>query len=687
MNKGLRNISIIILLLFAISFVGCKKEVKALDNRVSFIDNHSFLLTADKGQNNTVYVNRTTIGDWELFLKEDIDDDFFLIQSSDSTYLGMNENGFLTAGFNKSAFNTQFKSIYSDSSKFFRLQLSHKYVEIDSDSKKCILIDEVENASMFSLQSAPVIQATNFTVSQYVPLIIGLFFALMSLIYFHYFRKNKMALLFLILGGFFLRLFVALLDPHLVLWDEQYHAMVAKNMMSNPFSPMLYPNAELPFNEMSWVGGHIWLHKQPLFLWQIALSMKVFGANLFALRLPSVIMSTIVIFFTYRIGRIIANDRAAYFAAILYAFSNFAIELSAGAIHTDHNDVAFLFYLSASIWAWFEYEKATSNKRKYTFLVLIGVFSGGAILVKWLTGLLVYSGWGITILAIKNRRINWVNYRNLAISLLVTLVVFLPWQIYILNAFPEVSSHEFSLNSEHFFSVIEGHGGGFFWHIDLFDTLYRIPFFTLILSLVILVYTIKNNTYKIATVSIIFIIYLFFSLAATKMIAFTFCISFLVFIAIGVALDKVFSITDVSFRINPAISKAINKHASFLLIVITLIYFLNIDGFREKHTVWKQDSHSYLYKKNVTTPKIKNLTIDNPGLENYVIFNCDDYDEIPIMFFNDIEGVYNYFPNESLIKELQTKGYEIAVFNSEDLPDYLKDDSSIRLIKPYWILK
>src|SRR5436190_21960327 len=65
--------------------------------------------------------------------------------------------------------------------------------------------------------------------------------------------------LILISGGLCLRIFAALLDPYLNLWDEQFHALVAKNMILHPFKPTLNENPAFEIS-FSWVNGHVWLH-------------------------------------------------------------------------------------------------------------------------------------------------------------------------------------------------------------------------------------------------------------------------------------------------------------------------------------------------------------------------------------------------------------------------------------------
>ena len=63
--------------------------------------------------------------------------------------------------------------------------------------------------------------------------------------------KHVLAISIVILLGLALRLLVGS-DLYLHSWDERYHALVAKNMMDNPFVPMLYKNAILPFDPIDW---------------------------------------------------------------------------------------------------------------------------------------------------------------------------------------------------------------------------------------------------------------------------------------------------------------------------------------------------------------------------------------------------------------------------------------------------
>ncbi len=68
---------------------------------------------------------------------------------------------------------------------------------------------------------------------------------------------NKAGLIFLLFGALCLRLFIISLDPFLHDWDERYHALVAKNMMTDPFRPTLQITPLLAYDYKAWRGKYI----------------------------------------------------------------------------------------------------------------------------------------------------------------------------------------------------------------------------------------------------------------------------------------------------------------------------------------------------------------------------------------------------------------------------------------------
>ncbi|MCW3070639.1 MAG: hypothetical protein JWO44_529 [Bacteroidetes bacterium] len=512
-------------------------------------------------------------------------------------------------------------------------------------------------------------------------LIAGFSCLLISIFFFEIVHKNWLSLLFLLGSGIFLCSFMALLDPFLNNWDEQFHALVAKNFLNHPLIPTLYDHPVLSYDPANWISNHVWLHKQPLFLWQIALSLKLFGLNEFAVRLPSMLMMSIIPLMIYRIGKASLNERTAYYGALLFASAFFVHELCTGFPPSDHNDVAFLFYITASIWAWVEYE--TSGKKHW--LILIGLFSGFAVLVKWLTGLLVFSGWGISILCDKQKRIALRSYAGIGVSLFTCIVIFLPWQLYISKAFPKESSIEYSLNTRHFFEVVEGHGGDAFYYFDNLRKIYGdgqlVPFIILI-SFVFLYRQLSDNKFKIAFFSYIIIVYLFFSFAATKMIGFCFIVSPFVFLSLAALIKDVLS------WLKEKLFKRTAFQKSFMVIILALICWGNMNMYKitYKHTLEVKpndnDKRADKIRDAVFIKSLKNILPSS----DYIIFNCKAEKNIGIMFYTDFIAYDKPLGYNDYLK-FKKENIKLAVIDNGKLPDYILNDPSVIRIKapdPTW---
>ncbi|HBS88206.1 MAG: hypothetical protein A2W91_04635 [Bacteroidetes bacterium GWF2_38_335] len=515
----------------------------------------------------------------------------------------------------------------------------------------------------------------HFSNNQFMPLVISSVILIASIMFFN-FGRIRTSLVLLFLGTAGLGFFIANLDHFLILWDEQYHALVAKNLSVNPFKPTLYSNPIIDYNYTDWTGNHVWLHKQPLFLWQIALSLKLFGYNALAVRLPSIILHAIAVLLIYRIGKISANERTGFYGALFFAVAYYPLELIAGRYSTDHNDISFLFYVTASFWAWFEYQ----NSKKLYFLVLTGLFSGCAVLVKWLVGLLIYPIWFFT-LGVNDKR-NWFrikSYKPIVISLLITIIIFLPWQLYILFNFPIEANYEFAFNTRHFFEPLENHGGNVWFHFQAIKHLYgsggAVPYILLI-GLFLYIRSMSSNIYRLTIISAIIIIYAFYSVAATKMISFCIIVSPFVFLGLGSLIDFI------TVYLSSKVKYPKFQYIIRLLFLILICFFLlNPSKIQKNHTDWKPKDNSKRLTEMREMEFIDKLTAIL-GNENYVVFNVKTSlnGHIPVMFFTDYIA-YEFIPTEEQIADIQSKNYKIAVVDSGNLPDYIKSKKEIIKIK------
>lgn len=345
--------------------------------------------------------------------------------------------------------------------------------------------------------------------------------------WFFYQKQYRYGLFLLFLTGFALRCWAASLDPFLHDWDERFHAIVAKNMMYHPFKPMLRANPAVAYDYTAWCCNHVWLHKQPLFLWQMALSMRLFGVNELALRLPSVLAGALLVFPIFGIGRRVYTPVLGYLAAFAWAFGYFSIELAAGVIGMDHNDLSFAFYITGSVWAFLRYVERPALRNA----LLMGAFAGAAILCKWLVGLLVFGAYGVYAL-LPGNRVQKITHGTKA--LLMTLAVAVPWQVYTFIQFPREAAHEMSYNLRHLAEVVETKGGdwAFYWRQLPYQYGYWAEYLlvTGLVFGVVLTRRYPRLWYLLLLLALPFVFFSF--LAKTKMIAYSFCVGPLVMLVL-----------------------------------------------------------------------------------------------------------------------------------------------------------
>lgn len=455
------------------------------------------------------------------------------------------------------------------------------------------------------------------------------------------------------------------MDPFLHPWDERFHALVARNMMHHPFKPMLraFPITD-NFDPNIWCCNHIWLHKQPLFMWQMAWSMKVFGVSELSMRLPSVIMGTLLILILYRITFLLTkNKKTAFIAAALLSVSNFHLQLISGMRGMDHNDVAMGFYVLASIWAYAEYLR----KPKIHWVVLIGLFAGCAILCKWLVGLLVFLGWGIHVISSRSWKGFLKETKYFLLALLVCCVVFVPWQLYILHAFPEEARYEFAYNSLHLKEAVEGHAGPVTFYLQHLDELVGYTFPLTLLGFVVLFRNkLMDPKLRLSLVVNLLFTFVFFSLVATKIVTYVYLVVPIIFLLIAIAIKFLIEKVNRWWFAVPLIAAA-------LFITLNPAYFLNY------LSPSNQERADRIYNASV----YRNLKKHLP--ENvHVVMNMNSFEDVDVMFYNNDITAYHWTLTESDFQQFRAQKLPIAVFEPHGnyhLSDYIINYPYLHIIK------
>ncbi|MBX7181109.1 MAG: glycosyltransferase family 39 protein [Bacteroidia bacterium] len=469
--------------------------------------------------------------------------------------------------------------------------------------------------------------------------------------------------------------FMAGLDPFLNLWDEQFHALVAKNLIKHPLKPTLYEHPVLGYDYRIWSGNHVWLHKQPMFLWQIALSIYWFGANEWSVRLPDIIMHGLLTLMVFRIGKIAVNSRAGFYAAILFTFAYFPLELVVGKFATDHNDSCFLFYVGASFWSWFEYMDFCHRR----WIVAIGVFSGMAVLVKWLVGWLVFPMW-FMVLVWKNREhpFQLRPYSPLLLSFLICCCIFLPWQWYIIQNYTTEAWYEYGLNTRHFFEAVENHGGDVWFHWKALKYLYAagdlVPYL-LLFSLVYLLKRIGLN-YRLMVAGSIFLVYGFYTLATTKMVSFCLIVSPFVFLSLGTLIEGIESWLT-----------GLVKTGWMVKLFVGIVLLAGSYGLLDFHKIKSNHSMVWADLKDERFPKLAqrqfiNLVETQLPKQTHVVFNADVtiFGQIPLMFYTQHIG-YDFIPDSMQVIKAKRLQFPLAIRDDGNLPEFILQDPEIKKIQ------
>ncbi len=452
----------------------------------------------------------------------------------------------------------------------------------------------------------------------------------------HHHGRVAPSLFWLMLAGLALRIFVAA-DPFLHEWDERFHALVAKNMMNHPFRPTLYETPLIDYDYRMWWSNHVWLHKPPLPLWTISLSMKVFGINEWGVRIPSILLSILGIPLTFSIGTGLYNRRVGFIAAFLFSIHGLIIELAGGRVTTDHFDIFFLFFILLAIWA----ALRLSQKKKTAYSILCGIALGMALLSKWLPALIVLPV-ALLLLVRSDRFTPGEIFFHLTGITLLAAAMTLPWHLYIHRAFPLEAHWESVYNFRHLNEAVEGHEGPVYYHLNKL----RIIYGELIYLPVIWFFwkTLKRplDCGRLSLAAWFLIPFIFFTVARSKMQAYTLFTAPAIFL-ITALFWHYLMIYRVRFRQRWPVNLIL-----LLLLALPVRYSLE----RVKPFSARTDPTGMV-------AEIKEWSEREPSEEKIVFFNMPN--PIEAMFYIDCVA-YPHLPEEQVIRRIEDQGYRVLIW-------------------------
>jgi len=200
---------------------------------------------------------------------------------------------------------------------------------------------------------------------------------------------------------------IPLVDP-----DEGLHASIAQEMVEQ--GDWITPRFQ----------GEAFLDKPILFTWAQAVSLKLFGMNASAVRLPGLLFGLAAMITTGIVGWRIFGPTAGFFAAMLYGTMVLPTVLTQLPVH----DVALIPFASLAILFFWEADRAAGFGRKAILTVVIGVLLGVTCLTKGLVGVgLVGVAYGSYLLVTRSLTVEACVRGVVALS--IAALTALPWYL------------------------------------------------------------------------------------------------------------------------------------------------------------------------------------------------------------------------------------------------------------------
>lgn len=288
-----------------------------------------------------------------------------------------------------------------------------------------------------------------------------------------------------------------------------------------PFSP-LFDLDEGAFSEATremlvgkdyittYLNGGLRFDKPILIYWFQLISVKFFGINEFALRLPSALAGTLwalsLYFFTQKV-----IDKPTAFFATLFMIASIQINMIAKAAIAD---ALLNLFIVLSMFSLYDYYKKQQSKQLYWafFFIALGTLTKGpvAMMIPFIVTLLFFS--------IRGDFIRWIKMVLNPIGILIFLVVSSPWYIaeYMAQGQAFIDGFIFKHNIGRFSSAMESHRGTLFYFIPVL-IVGVMPFTYFAIKAIVGVKSYIKDDLKLYLFLWFAFVFVFFSFSGTKL--------------------------------------------------------------------------------------------------------------------------------------------------------------------------
>src|SRR6266702_5564735 len=231
-----------------------------------------------------------------------------------------------------------------------------------------------------------------------------------------------------------------LFDP-----DEGLHAAIAQEMVRS--GDYITPR----------FLGEPFLDKPILFFWAEALSLRVFGMNEAAVRIPPLLFGVLGMLGVALLARTLLDESTSELSAIAYGTMLLPLGVSEVAVH----DVAVVPFMCGGAWM---LARVFSGKNVVPAAVVAGICLGLSILTKGLVGFVV-TGILAVCLAASRRDATVRLAAALTIATIVAILVAAPWYVAMEHAHPGYLHYYFiERHLQGYLTATQRHGGRPWWY-------------------------------------------------------------------------------------------------------------------------------------------------------------------------------------------------------------------------------
>ncbi len=306
--------------------------------------------------------------------------------------------------------------------------------------------------------------------------------------------RNNLILLVALFASFFATLgWLPLFDL-----DEGAFSEATREMLESGNYLTTYLNGELRFDK-------------PIFIyWFQALSVKLFGLNEFALRLPSALAASLWVLATYLFTKHYSDSKRAFIAAFIMIASLQITIIAKAAIA----DALLNLFIALAMFSLYRFYASRENR----YIYLTYLFVGLGTLTKGPVAIMIPLVVSFLFFLLRGEWKFWVqsvfNLRGIGIFLLVAA----PWYLleYIDQGEKFINGFFFKHNISRFNGAMEGHYGSLVYYIPVF-LIGLLPFTTLYIKVLLRIKELfKNDLYLFLILWFLFV-FIFFSFSGTKL--------------------------------------------------------------------------------------------------------------------------------------------------------------------------